>query len=303
MSSTPSQELDRHLQQPPALSSYTDYRQFLRDFYLYKRACHRHDLRPYTYAMFSAAANIKSPNYLKLIIDGRRNLSEPMMGRFAKALQLNKEETEELRALVRYNQETEPIKRNQFLKALSDLRVRRQIQNGGIDTKTWDKIPNWIAWVLQAMVEQKGLQFDPVRLQNVFCSRVSTADIEAALSKLLESGELSRDPQTLQAKRERKLIESPENVPIEMVRKLQAELIYLGLESLFRDEAPEREFGALTLALTEEEFEQIRFELRQLRKRLNRDIAAKRESGPGERVYQLNIQFFPMTRDISKESV
>ena len=280
---------------PPVLSAYTDYRQFLSDFYQYKRELHKNDVRSYTYAMFSAAADIKSPNYLKLIIEGRRNLSDSMILRFAKALQLTKEQTQEFQALVLYNQEVEPIKRNEFLKRLADIRIDQQIHEGKIDTKTWDKVPNWITWVLQGMVEQRGVVFEPSRLQRLFASKVNLSDIEQALAKLLQTGEFAHDPLTHIITRARKLIESPENVPIELVRKIQAELMYLGLESLFRDEASEREFGALTISVNHEEFEQIRFELRQLRKRLHRDIAAKREQGPGERVYQLNIQFFPVT--------
>jgi uncharacterized protein (TIGR02147 family) len=93
----------------------------------------------------------------------------------------------------------------------------------------------------------------------------------------------------------RDLIESPQELPVEMIRKLQAELIYLGIESLFKDSPKDREFGALTMAMTQQEFEQVRFELRQLRKRIQKDLMVKRQSSKGERVYQVNIQLFPVT--------
>jgi uncharacterized protein (TIGR02147 family) len=292
---------EKHELALPQLATYTDYRQYLRDYYKYKRALHQKDHRAYSYAMFAAAADIKSPNYLKLIIEGQRNLSEAMILRFAKAMQLNKEDTTEFKALVLYNQELEPVRRNQYLKNLSDLRVQRQLHGGDIDARTWDKVPNWIAWVLQSMIDQDGVDFDPRRLQNLLSSKVTLGDIEAALNKLLQSGEIARDENTREMRKTRQLIESPESVPVALIRKIQAELMYLGLESLFRDDPAEREFGALTVALTDDEFEQIRFELRQLRKRLHRDVAAKREAGKGERVYQLNIQFFPMTRKVKKD--
>ncbi|WP_374031467.1 hypothetical protein [Bdellovibrio bacteriovorus] len=57
---------------PPVLSDYMNYRQFLADFYLFKRKASKGSLRAYTYAVFSAAANIKSPNYLKMIIEGKK---------------------------------------------------------------------------------------------------------------------------------------------------------------------------------------------------------------------------------------
>ena len=91
-------------------------------------------------------------------------------------------------------------------------------------------------------------------------------------------------------------MESAEDVPVALVRKLQAELMYLGLESLFQDAPTEREFGSSTLALTKQEFEELRFQLRKLRKEAQKNIGVKRLTSKGERVYQLNLQLFPITK-------
>src|SRR5262245_48288283 len=111
---------------PPRLGQFTDYRHYLREFYDYKRHQTRHSLRPYSYATFAAGADIRSPNYLKLIMDGQRNLSADMARKFAKALALDKQDTEEFMALVDYTQAVEPLERNRHLKTLADLRVRQQ---------------------------------------------------------------------------------------------------------------------------------------------------------------------------------
>jgi len=278
----------------PALGDYTDFRLYLKDVYDYRRATESTKLRTYSYSTFSAAADIKSPNYLKLIIEGRRNLSEDMITRFARALRLNRAEADEFRALVLYGQATAPLERNQHLKELADLRAQRAVANGQINAASLERVPGWIGWVLYAMADQANVNFDPQVLQNLFRAKANAEDIRRSLGKLIDSGELARGPDG-QVGKGRDLIESPQNLPVEMIRKLQAELIYLGIESLFRDSPKEREFGALTVALTEEEFNQVRFELRQLRKRLQKDIFVKRKSTKGERVYQLNVQLFPVT--------
>lgn len=279
----------------PLLAEYTDYRKYLKDVYDHRRANEGSKLRPYAYSTFSAAANIKSPNYLKLIIEGRRNLSEDMIVKFARALRLNRVEVDEFRALVLYGQATEPMQRNQYLKELSDLRAQRAMEADANNQISWEKVPSWIGWVLYAMAEQRNVNFEPESLQKLFRVKANTDSIKVALEKLLASGELNRDEETREVKKGRDLVESPQNLPVELIRKLQAELIYLGIESLFRDSPKEREFGAMTVALTEEEFNQVRFELRQLRKRLQKDIHVKRKATKGQRVYQLNIQLFPVT--------
>lgn len=281
---------------PPRLNAFTDYRQYLREFYEFRRNQTRTHLRPYSYATFAAAADIKSPNYLKLIIDGQRNLSAEMAKRFAKAMALSKEETEEFCVLVDYTQATEPLERNRFLKALADIRVRQQLKSGEINADTWNKVPSWVTWVLYALADQKGVEFKPEELYELMRGKARADDIRRSLEKLLQSGELTQNPETGEVNKGRELMVGSEDVPVAMVRKLQAELIYLGLESLFQDQPHEREFGAQTMALTEKEFEQLKFELRQFRKRWAKDVGVARKTEKGDRVFQLNIQLFPVSK-------
>lgn len=295
VSSAKAQAAPAPVPQVPVLGEYTDFRLYLKDVYEHRRQTESTGLRSYSYSTFSAAADIKSPNYLKLIIEGRRNLSEDMITKFAKALRLNRSDADEFRALVRYGQASEPIERNQFLKELADLRAHRAFAAGTINQQAWDKVPGWIGWVLYAMADQRDVKFNPETLQKLFRAKASADDLRESLQKLINSGELARSEATGEVGKGRDLIESPQDLPVPLIRKLQAELIYLGIESLFRDSPKEREFGAMTVAMTDEEFQQVRFELRQLRKRLQRDILVKRKSTKGERVYQLNVQLFPVT--------
>ena len=153
--------------------------------------------------------------------------------------------------------------------------------------------------MLYAMTEQSNVQFDPEVLQRLFRAKASASDIEDSLKKLIDSGELVRHGDSSQVTKTRELIESPQDLPVALIRKLQAELIYLGIESLFRDSPKDREFGSMTLAMTEEEFQQVRFDLRQLRKRVQKDVSVKRKITKGDRVYQLNIQLFPVTDKVA----
>ncbi|MFN7455457.1 MAG: TIGR02147 family protein [Pseudobdellovibrionaceae bacterium] len=278
----------------PKISEYLDYRLFLSDFYKFKRNLTAKDIRPYSYAMFSAAANIKSPNYLKMIIEGRRNLSEEMIGKFAKAMGLMKEQGEEFRLMVLFGQTTDPAERNMFLKQLNEHRVNSKLKAGEIDQKTWEKVPSWVAWILFTMIDQKGVKFQPERLRELLRGQATIDEIELALKSLLDSKEVViAEDGTF--KRSNQLMEDAAEIPVALVRKLQTELMYLGLESLFRDSATDREFGSLTLAMTRAEFEEVRFQLRQFRKKTQKENAVKRADGPGERVYQMNLQLFPVT--------
>ena len=284
---------------PPILSDYMDYRLFLADFYHYKKALTRTSIRPYSYAIFSAAADIKSPNYLKMIIEGKRNLSPDMVAKFAKACGLNKAHTDEFKLLTFFNQCEDPADRNYALKQLSEFRMEQKIKHGELDRKVLEKVPNWIGWIIYALVDQAGVTFQITQLKDLLRGKASESEIENAFENLLKSGELVKDPVTGEITKG-KPTEAPEEIPSALVRKLQMQLMYLGLESLYQDQAAEREFGSLTLSLTEKEFEELKFKLRQMRKSLNKDNSIARLAAKGDRVYQLNLQLFPVSNAAKK---
>lgn len=279
----------------PTLSEYMNFRQYLADFYKYKKEKTKLDRRQYGYGMFAAAANIKSPNYLKMIIEGKRNLSPEMISKFSKALGHNKEQSEEFRLLVQYSQSLDPADRNIQLKALTEYRVALQLKNGEIDPKTWAKIPNWITWVIYSLVDQENVNFSAQQIKEILKGKASVAEIEEALQLLFSSGELQRDTGTGVVKKTRQLMDAAEDIPVALVRKLQTQLMYLGLEALYQHSPTERELGTLTLSLTKAEFEELRFKLRQMRKGIHKDNSIARIKDKGERIYQLNIQLFPLT--------
>ena len=80
------------LQEPmsaaPDIFAYDDYRAFLRDFYASKKG----QKRGFSLRAFSRKAGLTSSNYLKLVMDGDRNLSASMAERFADACGLRERE-------------------------------------------------------------------------------------------------------------------------------------------------------------------------------------------------------------------
>lgn len=279
----------------PDLSAYTDFRLYLHDYFEFKKNTESTVLRPYTYSVFSASADIKSPNYLKLVIEGQRNLSEQMVLKFAKAMKFNKLQTEEFGLLVEYGQETDPQKRAQALRRLADYRFKHQVKNGVVTSKTHELLPNWLTWLLYHLTDQAGVDFKPEKIRELIRTQTNIEEIRRSIHRLLEAGLLTRNVDDGTIHKGKDLIDDHKDVPPAVIKKLQTELMYLGMESLFLDSPTDREFGALTVSLTEEEFNRFKFELRQLRKKWQKDIAVNRAGAKGQRVYQLNVQLFPIT--------
>ncbi|MFK8137799.1 MAG: TIGR02147 family protein [Bdellovibrionales bacterium] len=285
---------EQHSLKLPNLTNYLNFREYLSDFYAFQKS----KIRGYTYAVFSARADIKSPNYLKLVVDAKRNLSESMIYKFARGLSLDKKQTEDFRLLVLYTQAKDGDERSKYLRDLQQIRVKHQLESGEINPEIWEKIPGWISWVVYELASQKNVDFSPENIQRVLRPRVRKDEIEKAIRKLEESGEIRVDRETNEVEKLRDVIRTPEEVPVALVKKIQAEFINLAQESLYNDSPKDREFGALTLCLDREEFERLKFDLRQLRKKYHRDTNVKRKEDKGERVYQFNVQLFALSDEI-----
>ncbi len=76
--------------------TYIDYRKFLKDFYHFKKS----GIRRFSYRSFSEKAGFSSPNFIKLVIDGRKNLGKESIPKLCKAMEPNKKQTEYFSYLV-----------------------------------------------------------------------------------------------------------------------------------------------------------------------------------------------------------
>jgi uncharacterized protein (TIGR02147 family) len=82
---------------PPRVIEYDDYHLLLRSFFAYKKSANPR----FSYRRFAALAGIKSSNFLLLVMNHKRRLSPLMARSVAKAMKLDKAETEYFVALVK----------------------------------------------------------------------------------------------------------------------------------------------------------------------------------------------------------
>jgi uncharacterized protein (TIGR02147 family) len=90
-----------------SIFEYRNYRQYLHDFYHYKKLSNPY----YSYRLFSMKAGFRAPNLLKLVMDGQRNLTRESTDKFTRALKLNDAEAAYFSDMVLHNQGAFPVRR------------------------------------------------------------------------------------------------------------------------------------------------------------------------------------------------
>lgn len=279
----------------PHLANYVNYRDFLADFLTYKRS-QKIGLRKYNYSDFAAAANLKSPQYLKLVIENKRNLSDDGIEKFSKALGFSKKDSEHFSCLVKYNQATAPKERYHFLQKLS-LHRSEHVQEL--------KSPHWLKVIVYSVCDGMGGAYSLNDLQKLLKNRCKIQDLQNCLDEMVEEKTLqiihgSSSETHLYQKTEGKNPLS-NDIPLEIIKQIQSDLLFLGLESLFIDDSSQRDLGSFSIALTQKEFEMVKFEIRKFRKNLLKDLLILREKDHGDRVYQVQFQVFPVTEKTARK--
>ena len=98
-----------------SIYDYLDYRRFLRDAFEEKK----NTLQGFSYRTFSRSAGIVSPSFLKLVMDGKRNLTPSSIRKFARGFRLKPDEAEYFENLVLYNQAADEEEGEHYFAKLS----------------------------------------------------------------------------------------------------------------------------------------------------------------------------------------
>lgn len=112
---------------------YLDYRQFLKDWYEMMKS----ETTFFSYRYFAQKAGINSSGFLKLVIEGQRNLTDLTAEKFIHAIKLWGIEGDYFRSLVRYNQCRSNEEKMIYYKLLENYRA----QTTGDSNKFWN---DWI---------------------------------------------------------------------------------------------------------------------------------------------------------------
>ena len=268
---------------------YTDYRQYLADFYRLRKE----GPRGYSYRNFSKAAGFSSPNILKLVMDGQRNLSAESVEKFIIGLGLEGKMAAYFRALVRMNQAQsteEKASEYEVLKALIPLGKRREL-----GTTTMQYLSHWLYPVIREMVMLKSFSYDPYWISRRIVFDVSISEISQVLSFLNQHGFIEK-LEDGKFKVKDHAVASSDEIKSLAVRSYHKKILDQATKVIDILPLEQREFGALTFILPDEAQAELKQRLKDFKQDLHKwamQVASEVSDGA---VVQVNIQMYPQTK-------
>lgn len=276
----------RNVPATPDIFLFYDYRAFLKALFEFNKGLSRR----FSHRYIVTRAGFKSPNVLKNVIDGKRNLTFAAAEAFAKAFKLDGHSRRYFLALVQYNQAGTSTEKEKFFQELVDLRDR--VNPARLGERQYDVFSHWWHLAIREIVSLPDFQFSPDWVAEALSPSITPAEAAESLSLLKALGliAMQKDKSWTQVE---KTLATDARVKSVMVSQFHREMIRLGGESLSRFPGQEREISGTTLRVSEPDLAKIKTWLREFRMKL---LGLASQSAGADQVYQLNFQFFPLVK-------
>ncbi len=270
----------------PSLFDYFDYREYLHDYYQF----HKKRNSSYSYRLFARKAKLGSPNYLKLVVDGKRRITDRTLFQFARGLGLSRDEEKYFRELVMYQEVSDPDSKELHLRSL----LKYQEKQRTATPLRADRIKFLLDWhhaVVREMILSADFKEDPAWIAKRLGNKITEAQAKESLELLVRLQILHRNGEGKLEQRE-PLLASSDEVPSHVIRSLHRTYLRKAINSIFSVSMDKRELSGLVLAIPNGRLKEVKDEIKEFRKKLNRKYGMDRGA---EEVYFVGLYMFPVT--------
>jgi uncharacterized protein (TIGR02147 family) len=266
---------------------FLDYRAYLRAYYdAAKRT------RPsFTFRLFSKLAGLRSPNFLKLVIEGKRNLGADSVTRFSEALGLQGADAEFFADLVAFNQAGSLADKNRAFERIAASRRFRAARR--IDGDLFAYLSHWYNPAVRELAGRADFSEEPRWIAARIHPRISPAEAAEAMRLLLSLGLLVRDPESGRVLRGEPTLTTEHQVLSIASAAFHRQMIERAAESIETVPRELRDLAALTVCISPKTAAAVKERIHQFREMLTELCDSDRE---GAVVYQLNVQWFPLSQ-------
>lgn len=269
----------------PDIFAYADFRQYLVEYYSYMKS----QSGFFSYRYFSKVAGFSSPNFYKLVAEGKRNLSDDGIVRFSKAMKLDAKEARYFRLLVHLGQAQTTEEKDFFTRQLFKSRSSKALQP--LTEEQYNYYNEWYHIPLRELVERSDFKDDPKWIASQFTPHLTEKQAKEGLETLLRLNFIEKTE--CGYRQTSRSITSGDGVTHQAFRNFQARMIQMGAEAVDRFGQERREVSSMTLGVSRATVEKIKKLIKEFQEDV---IAVASEQQPVEDVVQMNVQLFPLLK-------
>lgn len=272
----------------PDVFTYLDYRLFLRDHYEFAKA-----RRSLSYRGLARRSGVRSPSFLKHVIDGHKNLAPETASRVAAACGLEGDAADYFQRLVKFNQARDTDSQRFAYEQLQGFARWRRIH--ALELARDAYFARWYIPAIRELAASDAFVDDPRWIAQQLKPRIKASEAALALRTLVRLGLLMRDREGRLRQTEAIVSSGREtgSIMLAQFHRAMMERASAAIDAFAREE---RDLGALTLCVDEEGLAKLKARLQEIRRELLLEEPAL--AGKRTRVVQINFQMFPLTERV-----
>ncbi|MFT4704044.1 MAG: hypothetical protein ACI81R_001740 [Bradymonadia bacterium] len=269
----------------PNIFEFLDYRAYLARYY----TAAKENTRSFSYRWFSRKAGYSSPNFLKLIIDGKRNLSQESVEKFSAALDHDVDESRFFADLVAFAQADTAEERDEaYARVAGSRRFRKARQ---IDAGYLDYLTHWYYPAIRELAARPDFRDEPAWISYQLIPQITPEEAQQALDALLLLGLLVRDADGKLVRGDIAWTTGHEIIAFG-AGAMHRQMLQRAAASIELVDRSYRNLSATTVCVSAETAADVKSQMLGFRER----IIAQCDADESPRVvYQLNMQLFPLS--------
>lgn len=268
--------------------NYLEYRLFLKEsFELLQQS-----EKKLSYRTFGKKVGFTSPNFLQMIIQGKRNLNSSHCLLVAKAFSLNKQETEYFQNLVSYDQSRSFEEKNLCYQRI--LQSKHHTHFKTLDRHAYEYFSQWYYPVVRELLVHPESKGNSEWIAQRIFPRITVAKVEKAKKTLVELKLVRHDKISGHWQLNDNVIRSDSETSNLALSNYHASVIQLAHDSLKAFPQKERDIRSVTVGLSNLAYIELKTKMEKFWEEIMEFANTQNEV---ESVYQVNLQLFPLTRE------
>jgi uncharacterized protein (TIGR02147 family) len=274
----------------PNIYTYLDYRHYLNDLFASLR-----DAKPsFSFRAFAKMAGSSSPNYLQLIRDRKLNIRLSGIHALSQAVKLTIRERRFFEYLAAFDHAKTHDEKDRYFRSILQAREYREIRT--LDREQYELFSHWYIPVIRELITSPCCSGDPVRIGETIVPPVSPAKVRKAVRVLESLGLIRRNGDGVWTQTDR-VVSTPSEVLSFAVMTYHKNVIALGRDALDRFGPEERDVRSVTVGVSEGGYAEVKKRTEAFWKEI---LAFSATEKAADRVYQINLQLFPMSKSKAK---
>lgn len=266
---------------------YLEYREYLRDWYAESKRQHRFT----SYRYLGQKTGI-DPAWIVRVFQKEGHLSEESLPAFIRLCSFDERRAEYFRILYRFCKAKSPEDQKEHYNRLMQLRETDARQLASPELVYFS---DWSTVALRALIGISTNTSDIAALGQKLSPAISAQDANTALDVLTKLGLVQPDGKGGYDVTDR-IVTSGSDIQSSAVRQYHRRTLELAQESLDRHPPEERDISSVTLSLPHDDVPEIKERIAEFRRGL---LQFARASQGADRIYNLNVSFFPMSETIA----